>query len=166
MRCTAVVSCWLALLAVPNVAHASLAWSVAVTVDSHAAGTGLDAVACPSASLCVAVDGQGREATFNPQAPQGATDAVVAGSALIAVACPALAQCTAIDTRGEQVTFDPQSPSGATPTSIDTNAVPLSVACPSATQCTAVDSSGEEVTFTPPSGGGRIDAPDRHDQQQ
>lgn len=152
-RWTAGVMCWLALLALPAAAHASLSWSPAIAVDTHAAGTALDGVACPATSQCTAIDGHGREITFNPQSPAGATGSVVGSSALTGIACPGATQCTAVDIQGQQITFNPQSPGAPTPTSIDSAGRLLSVACPLATQCTAVDASGGEVTFDPQSPG-------------
>jgi len=152
-RWTAVVVCWLALLALPAAARASLSWSAGVAVDTHAAGTPLDGVSCPTTDQCTAVDGRGREVTFNPQSPAGAAASVVASSALTAIACPAATQCTTVDIQGQQVTFDPQSPGDPTPTSVDSSGKLLSVACPSTTQCTAVDTSGGEITFNPQSPG-------------
>ena len=152
-RWGAVVVCWVALLAAPTAARASLSWSPGLVVDTHGAGTALDGVSCPTTSQCTAVDGHGREVTFNPQSPAGATGSVVASAALTAVACPAATQCTAVDSQGQQVTFNPQSPGSPAPTTIDSGALPLSVDCPSATQCTAVDGRGGEVTFDPQSSG-------------
>ena len=61
-----------AFLAGPASASANLAWSAPVAVNPFAETTGLDGVSCLSPSECVAVDSNGQEVTFNPQAPQGA----------------------------------------------------------------------------------------------
>ena len=57
----------------PSAARASLSWSPALAVDTRAAGTALDGVSCPTTDQCTAIDGHGREVTFNPQSPAGAT---------------------------------------------------------------------------------------------
>ena len=145
--------CWLGLLVLPAPAAAGLSWSPAIGVDRHAEGIALDAVACASTSQCTAVDGQGREVTFNPGLPESAVAAVVSNYALVAVACPASTQCTAVDIDGREVTFDPQSPGTPTPVVIDTGHALYAVACPVAAQCTAVDDIGREVTFDPQSPG-------------
>jgi hypothetical protein len=152
-RWTALVAFWFVLLALPTAARASLSWSPAVAVDTRAAGTALGGVSCPTTDQCTAIDGHGREITFNPQSPTGATGSAVASTALTAIACPAATQCTAVDSEGQQVTFDPQSPGEPAPTTIDAGGVLLSVACPLPTQCTAVNASGGEVTFDPQSPG-------------
>ena len=64
-RWTAVVVCWVALLAVPAAARASLSWSPALAVDARAAGTALDGVSCPTTNQCTAIYGKGREVTFD-----------------------------------------------------------------------------------------------------
>jgi hypothetical protein len=110
----------------------------------------LTAIACPSASECVAVDSTGEEVTFDPSAPGTPTPATIdAGTGLVMLACPSTSQCTAIDGNGQQVTFDPTTPGTPAPTTIDGQAGIEGLACPSAGQCTAVDHVGFEVTFNP-----------------
>jgi hypothetical protein len=95
------------------------------------------------------VDDAGREITFNPESPSGATPAVIdARHSLVAVACPSSAQCSAVDDRGAEVTFDPVASGAPVAHAIDQFAA-VAVACPTTTQCTAVDASGGEVTFNP-----------------
>ena len=60
------------------------------TIDSSGVGV-LDAVACPSASQCTAVDTDGGEVTFNPVSPGTPTRTAIDSSGLgylDAVACP------------------------------------------------------------------------------
>lgn len=118
----------------------------------------LDAVACPSASECIAVDLNSLEMTFNPSSPtmanSGEIDEGGHGSANIlnGLVCPTETQCTTVDNVGEQLTFNPAHPASATGLQIDPSDSLYgltSVACPSTKQCTAVDNTGQEVTFNP-----------------
>jgi len=113
-------------------------------------GPGLDAVACPSASQCTAVDDSGGEVTFDPRSPRTAIRRTIdSAGRLAAVACPSASQCTAVDAAGLAVTFDPSSPGVAAPTTIDGGHTLSGVVCPSTSQCTAIDDSGREMTFDP-----------------
>lgn len=126
-------------------------------IDTSSSGT-LRAVACPSASQCTAVSGEGTEYTFNPGSPGTPTPTTLFsdGALVDSVACPAIDQCTAVNDQQQEVTFDPQ-------TGVAVNTVTLEpagsghhltgVACPSATQCTAIDDYGDEVSFDPQSPG-------------
>jgi hypothetical protein len=118
----------------------------------------LDAVACPSAIECIAVDLNSLEMTFNPSSPtmanSGEIDEGGHGSAntLNGLGCPIKTQCTTVDNVGAQLTFNPADPDNATGLQIDPSDSLYgltSVACPSKTQCTAVDNTGHEVTFNP-----------------
>ena len=147
-------------LAVPGPARAGLSWAFATRpvdarIDGHS--NGLADVACPSTSLCVAVDGLA-EITFDPLAnqspapviidPDGFGAAPTAGG-LDAVACPSVDQCTAVDGVGRELTFDPASPGDPIPVTIESTLALQALACPSVDQCTAVDGVGREVTFDP-----------------
>src|SRR5207237_836739 len=92
-----------------------------LTVNAPASPTPIDpagylyGVACPSTSQCTAVDGYGREVTFDPNNPGRATPTTIDGPyALYAVACPSTSQCTAVDAQGGAVTFDPKKPGSPT----------------------------------------------------
>src|SRR5882757_6761483 len=131
----------LAFVALPAVATAAVrTWSGPVLTDAVGGYVGMSAIACPSTDQCTAVDGLGRETTFDPADPAPPAPLVVdAGDSLTAIACPSTSQCTAVDRSGAEVTFDPAAPSGASVTRIDPNGDSLSaVACPTTDQCTAV----------------------------
>src|SRR5947209_14404178 len=81
-------------LGLPAAAHAGLAWSAAAAVDPHAQTNGMTAVACPSTTECVGVDGRGNAVIFNPQAPQTPSTAPLSTHPLTAVACPTSTQCS------------------------------------------------------------------------
>ncbi len=108
------------------------------------------ALACPSASRCVAVEGNGSgEITFDPRSPGSPTPVTIdAGGWLQAVACPTVSLCVATDDGGHEVTFDPGAPAANTSAAVDDSALDH-VDCPSTQQCTAVDTGGQAVTFAP-----------------
>jgi hypothetical protein len=111
----------------------------------------VEGVACPSIAQCTAIDGQGREVTFDPEAPISPTPVALnlPPFSLHSIACPSRTQCTALGEYGE-VTFNPISPAPAHPVVIGSaHIVGIDLACPSVTQCTAVGHEGSETTFNP-----------------
>ena len=140
------------LCAAPASALAQLTWSAPSAIETGA----LTSVACVAAIQCTAVDGGGREVTFNPQSPGSHTPVTLdrGSQGFYGVACPSVSQCTAVGRAGREVTFNPQSPGTPTSVVIDSGSnYPTSLACVSVKQCTAVDSVGREVTFNPQSPG-------------
>jgi hypothetical protein len=138
-------------IAAPGSALAALSWSPAASVDM---GNALTGVACPSESVCVAVDSTGHEVMFDPAAPGGATPAPIdSGVELTGVACWLTSACAAIGDDGDEIDFDPGAPGSATRAAIGA-AGHVSCLVPATTpqQCTAVDG-GEEITFNPASPG-------------
>ena len=142
------------LLLLPTAASAGteLTWSAAIPVDRHAAGVGMTGVACPAATQCTAIDQQGNEVTFNPEAPANVTALSITGAIPTAIACPSAVQCTAVDSGGVEATFNPQTARLITSAAVDSQGIPISVDCPTAVQCTAVDLSGNEASFDPTTG--------------
>lgn len=129
---------------------ALVAASIMITANFAPAAyaTPMHGVACPSSTQCTAVGEEGKEVTFDPQAPGTPTVLSLDGAErLMAVACPVPTQCTAVDSRGHELTLDPTSPASSTKVQLQiTNSD--SVSCPTATQCTAVEEKGGyEVTF-------------------
>ena len=111
----------------------------------------LNALACPTARLCVAVDDNGRAATFDPRAPGSRSRARVDNAhtgALAAVACPSNRHCTAVDDVGAKVTLAPGSTAHRTPTDIDGSASFDALACSSTRRCTGVDNLGARSPST------------------
>jgi hypothetical protein len=125
----------------PGVARASEA-----LVDPR----GLDAVACPSVARCVGVDGDGREVTFDPQAPSRRTTRRVdtaIPSTLERVVCPTVWQCTASDVGGRVFTFNP---GGGHPQYAINGSEPLtSLVCPSTIECFGQNIQGQLSMFDP-----------------
>jgi hypothetical protein len=140
------------LLPAPARAATGLTWSAAIPVDRHAAGVGMTGVACPAATQCTAIDQQGKEVTFNPEAPANVTALSISGAIPTSVACPSAVQCTAVDSRGVEATFNPQTAGLIKSAAVDSQGVPISVDCPTTVQCTAVDLSGNEASFNPATG--------------
>jgi hypothetical protein len=125
----------------------------ATPVSIDPGGQGLQ-VSCPAGltNLCVAVDQEGKEVTFNPNAPSGAKAAtIVAHNFAVGVSCPpdTTAQCTALDATGGFITFNPSNP-GSPPTyGVAEDNYWGAVACSTPNVCTAADSFGRAGTFDP-----------------
>jgi hypothetical protein len=112
-----------------------------------ASGDSLTGVSCPSTTQCTAVDANGNQLTFNPQAVGSPTAHSIDTSALHGVSCSSATLCLAVDLAGRAVEFDPQV-AGGTVEAIS-GAGPLeAVSCTSALQCVAVDNSGHEAQGT------------------
>jgi hypothetical protein len=157
-----------------NPATGAILGGQSVQTIAGTGGVGLEGVACPSATLCVAVgENSGRSAgaavPLNP-----ATGAVLAGQGvqsittkgvLIAVACPTATQCLAVGFGASEpsvaVPIDPNTgalSSGQSDQSISTRAQQLTgVSCPSSSLCLAVGndtgdpSTGQAVPIDPTS---------------
>lgn len=140
------------------------AWALAHVYDAYGlyidppSGVAPD-ISCPTAYLCVAVDGEGNVRTStNPTAGRAAwTTRRVdrRGAALTGVSCPSSRLCVAVDNRGNVFTSShPAAGPGAwTESSVDRFDGGLNaVSCPSAHLCFAVDGNGNAVTSTRPTG--------------
>ncbi len=160
-------------LAAPAVARAAgapgvagpMLWAAPVALDPGS----IDGLACPSPTLCVAVDDTGHLlSTRDPSAGAGAwRTADVAGTTpLTAVSCPSQLLCVAVDATGDVVSStDPGSPHPvwrlAHVDSSLTEPSPFGggpdllqgVACPTTSLCVAVDSVGNAVYSLDPAGG-------------
>lgn len=121
----------------------------------------LKVIACPSVSLCVALDdARNTETSTNPTGGRGAwkrrpihglSRAIFAGSA---ISCPSVSLCVGVDPGGDVFTStDPQA--GRWKVAKLGRADPFkSVACPSTRMCVAVDSN-RIFTSSNPTGGAR-----------
>jgi hypothetical protein len=124
-------------------------------VDSSA----IDGMSCPSASLCVAGDDQGRIlASTDPAGGAGAwtSPISVATNPLMSVSCPAVSMCVAVDYSGGHVwtSTNPTGGAGAwSSASIDSGSALWAVSCPTVSLCVAVDTNGNVLTSTDPTGG-------------
>jgi hypothetical protein len=151
--------------AAPVSSSGPLLWAAPGLVDSQS----IDGLACPSISLCVAVDHGG--SVFWSTDPSGgpamwSSADVDGGNDITGVSCPSTALCVAVDGAGDVITS--QNPAGGaaawTVTSVDRirtqtntdNGGPTllrGISCPSTGLCLAVDAAGNAVVSTDPAGG-------------
>jgi hypothetical protein len=137
-------------LLAPVAAQAALTWSGPVGRDSGGQGSAIAAVACATASTCVAVTDGGTEVTFNASAPQESTPVTIDNVPLTGVACATASVCAAVDESGNAITFNPSSPASATTTAVDPDQSLTAVTCvPGGAQCVAVDTEGNAIAFNP-----------------
>lgn len=112
-------------------------------------------VACPTARLCVAVDGSGHALTSTD--PAGGSRAwtlttvthVPGGEGLVGVACPSASLCVAAGAFGDVVvSHDPGAGRGATWTDslIDPQHLLTSISCPTTSLCVASDNEQSVLT--------------------
>jgi hypothetical protein len=127
----------------PAAASSPLSWSAPVLVDNPPFG-GMSGVSCPSASLCVAVDGSGRALIYNGSSWSAPTG-IDGTNGPRSVSCPSASFCAAVDAKGNALTYNGSSWSA--PASIDSKASFSSVSCPSASFCAAVDFNGNALTY-------------------
>ena len=121
-----------------------------------ASGGGIvDAVSCPSVSLCVA-GGPGGNILFttNPTGGASAWNKAKVGS-LNVISCPSVSVCVAGDGGGNIVsTTNPTGGAGAwKETTVDQGQEFTAVSCPSVSLCVAGDGGGNILTSTHPTGG-------------
>ena len=145
---------WLA----PASASAALVWSAPVFLNAGA-DSGLVDLACPTSTLCVAVDSAGREVSFDPADPSAwSAYAIDRTRALTGVACPAASECVAVDGQGAAITFDPEQAGSASrryvisrgPLQVPAPGNALAaVSCASTGLCIAVDQQGHVIGFSP-----------------
>jgi hypothetical protein len=139
-----IVASVLAGLALPASASAEFSWSATGGLPDTAGF--FDALACPSASQCTAINSGGTAATFDPSSPDDATLTELDGvSPSSWFACPSSTQCIAL-AGGSPITFTPGS---VTDTLLDAPGGGTAIACPSTTQCTVVGVGDGETTFNP-----------------
>jgi Tol biopolymer transport system component len=122
----------------------------------------LSAVACPSVSLCVAVDSIGDVATSTD--PGGGRSAwsvadVARTTSFSSISCPAADLCVAVADGGGEV-FTSTDPTGGAAawaaTAADTQSAPIfpagDVSCPSVSLCVVADGTGNIATSADPAG--------------
>lgn len=158
----AVLCCLLALVAQSPASSraSSLSWSAPQLIDggpgAETSSTGNpSSVSCPSASLCVEVDEEGRILTSsNPTNGEWSNPVSSGGYFLAAVSCPTTSFCAIAEPNGRLITStDPTGGAQAwSTTDIDGNADLRDVSCTSASFCAAVDWAGNVLTSTNPTG--------------
>jgi hypothetical protein len=115
-------------------------------------------LACPSSSLCVAVDASGN-ALISTTAGMGATGwrvaAVDPAGSLTAVSCPSARLCVAVDSAGRVLTSnDPADPASAWQSGVVESQQWASVSCPTVSLCVAVGGSDVAFSVDPSAGSG------------
>jgi hypothetical protein len=121
-------------------------------------GAATFAVACPTDTLCLAVDGSpvmprstDPAAKGSWQLTQPATDI---GPVLTGLSCPSLRLCVAVDDDGNAVwSATPEVASSWQHAQIDTSSGLTGVSCPTRKFCAAVDTPGDVVLSTAPTEG-------------
>jgi len=131
-------------------------------------GQALTAVACPSASVCVAVDSGGQAISFAPGSPSGVRTAALTGGRLPSVACPASGQCTVLaaawtapdgtEHGASAITVDPSSLAVESALALPATASAQTLVCPTTGECVGAGyggcdadtcQDGATVTFAP-----------------
>jgi hypothetical protein len=160
----------LALLAAGTADAGGLKWSAPVRIDAQrplGSGNAINAVSCPSGTLCVAVDSGGDLLTSTD--PAGGAQAwravrhldptLASGSqnpgdtsGITGISCPTTHLCVATDGPDIIVSTDPTGGAAAwhVESSVDHSASLAGVACASATLCVAFDRVGDILTSTSP----------------
>jgi hypothetical protein len=159
-------------------ASGAAAWEVAHVDSNEGCGTeacSFEAISCPSASFCAAVDNAGYVFTStDPTA--GATGwssvKISAPNTITALSCPSISLCVAVDYHGNAITSTSPTAGAGTwhTTTIDSGPCTAAVchsidkgpperqldaiSCPSVSLCVAGDWDGDVVTSTDPTGGG------------
>lgn len=148
---------------------ASIHWDKGVRLESTVNG-GLNAVACPSSKLCLAVDASGYlVTTTHPTGGKGSWTRTVRidSNALTGIACPSTKLCVAVDDSGNVLSST--NPAGGAkqwtrPARIDSTVAAgggfvglTGIDCPSGNLCIAVDGApnGNVLSSTSPAGGAR-----------
>ncbi len=147
-------------------ARSPLTWHSPVRISSAKVvstfGNSLNAVSCPSGSLCVAVGQRGGVATLDdpaggPTSPTQSFHLPGLGD-LIAVSCPSVKLCVALDAGGEAaVSTDPGGGVGAwrtyraDPIQKAGRSAVMALSCPTVSFCIAV--TGDQSTSQPGDGG-------------
>ncbi len=115
-------------------------WSSPASVDTHS----LTGIACPSASLCVAVDDAGDVVTStNPATGPWTVTSVPRAGSFSGVSCPSTSLCVAVDRTGNVATAsDPSGGSGAWSVTQVSDHSLSAVSCPAVTMCAATVDAG------------------------
>jgi hypothetical protein len=138
---------------------------VSPTAPGYALDSGISAISCPSASLCVAIDAQGDVITStNPTGDGEAWTATLVDSAqayyagvtgMDAISCPMASLCVGVDYAGNVVVSTNPTGGATAWTVLHLHMGHLAaVSCPDANLCVATDEAGDVIVSTDPTGGG------------
>lgn len=137
---------------------AAATWTSPDTIEYDHVMSG---IACASAKLCIAINGEGDALTSTD--PEEGPSAVwstprnISGPTLFAMTCPSTTLCVGLDYNGHVVTStNPAAGSGASWESeviFSSTHGPSAISCPSTTLCVAVNGLGEAEITTDPADG-------------
>ncbi|MCL4448303.1 MAG: IPT/TIG domain-containing protein [Actinobacteria bacterium] len=127
-----------------SAASSGTSWSAPTTIDTTISpSNSLNSVSCPSATFCVAVDGNGNALTYNGTSWSSPTN-IDGTNQLHSVSCVSASFCMAVG-GGNVLTYN--GTSWSAPTNIDGTNWLYSVSCVSTSFCMAVDSNGNALTY-------------------
>jgi hypothetical protein len=136
----------ISLAVAASASAATLTWEQSGATDPGAPA----GLACPSASLCVAVDARGNAMIATSPATRGSSwkvSSIDAGASLTAVSCPTTQLCVATDRSGRVLTVeDPAAPRATWQPATLADHPWADVSCPVASFCVAVG--GQDVAFS------------------
>jgi Divergent InlB B-repeat domain len=144
--------CGLVAWSAPALGDSPFSWSLPVAIDSP---NTLNAVSCPSVSLCVAVDDAGSVVTTTNPVSGPWTATLVEPSSLFnvdSVSCPSTSLCVAADQSGRILTStNPTGGAAAWTLTPVTGTIGFNgVSCPSTSLCVAITEEGNVATSTNP----------------
>ena len=118
----------------------------------------INGIACPSTTLCVAVDDSGHILSSTHPAESAAAwkkllPTATEGHALTSIACPSAALCVVADNDGTVLTSSDPSGGSEAWTATRLAAIPETVGCETPTLCVAVSITGQIMTSSNPAGG-------------
>ncbi len=152
---TAALALAVAPAAAGATAHVRYGWGRPFGLDSR---RGIEAIACPSRHLCVAVDDAGGIVASRTPAIARSWHRVDAdgSTSLAGIACPTAGLCLAVDNAGGVLSsVDPTGPASAwAAADIDPGTPLAAISCaPGSTFCAAVDVRGNAFVSSDPRGG-------------
>jgi hypothetical protein len=117
-------------------------WSGALAIGGHG---GLAVATCLTRTFCIALDGNGRELTFNGRrwSAPGPKIGLVAHAELIS--CPSRSFCAVIDNSGRALTFNGRA--WSEPINLHERLPIGALSCVSRSFCVAADNSGQVITY-------------------
>jgi hypothetical protein len=122
-------------------------WTYDGLIDTTGGVNSLNSVSCPSASFCVAVDGNGNVFYWNGSSWSGPNTIDLNGQGLSSVSCPSPSFCVAVDGTGNALMYNGSAWSYK---SIDPYGQGLTaVSCASSSFCMALDTVGNAVEYGP-----------------
>lgn len=118
----------------------------------------INGIACPSTTLCVAVDDSGHILSATHPAESAAAwkrllPAATEGHALTSITCPSTTLCVVADNDGTVLTSTDPSGGSEAWTATRLAAIPETVGCETPTLCVAVSITGQIMTSSNPAGG-------------